>query len=41
MSVRYLPRTARGVGGALCAAWLVLLLLASLDGTAVGAVPDR
>ena len=31
MSVRYLPRTARGgVGGALSAAWLVLLLLASL-----------
>jgi peptide/nickel transport system permease protein len=30
MSRRYLPRTARGVGGALSAAWLVLLLLASL-----------
>jgi peptide/nickel transport system permease protein len=30
MSRRILPRTARGVGGALSAAWLVLLLLASL-----------
>jgi peptide/nickel transport system permease protein len=30
MSRRSLPRTARGVGGALAAAWLVLLLLASL-----------
>jgi peptide/nickel transport system permease protein len=30
MSRRYLPRTARGLGGALSAAWLVLLLLASL-----------
>jgi peptide/nickel transport system permease protein len=27
---RWLPRTARGVGGAVAAAWLVLLLLASL-----------
>ena len=30
MSRPRLPRTARGVGGALSAAWLVLLLLASL-----------
>ena len=30
MSRRILPRTARGAGGALSAAWLVLLLLASL-----------